>query len=420
VLDLGLIHAWGASAYRVEAVASVAVAGASYCLVMTSGLASSTMILEADRVFDGRSIVTPGRVAVADGVITAVGDLVEGVPDERLDGQTLLPGLVDCHQHLVFDGDGTFEEQVGRLDDDGLRERARVNARHALEGGVTTLRDLGDRGFVTLGLRDDSSLPTILVSGPPLTVVQGHCWYLGGECEDGDALLAGVRERHERGCDVVKIMATGGAGTPTFPSWVSQFAPDDLSRAVAEAHRLGLPVAAHCHGEDGIAEAVDAGVDTIEHCSFMNSALEPDPDAELLARLAASGIVLSATIGACPSGPPPPPVIAELAPKIRRIHAKLRELGVQIVVGTDAGITPAKPHDVARYAISALIEMGMTPTEALHAMTEAGADAIDRPDKGRIAVGAAADLIAVRGDPTQDPDAMATVARVWKGGATII
>ena len=171
-----------------------------------------------------------------------------------------------------------MEEQVGRCDDDGLRARARANARLALEGGVTTLRDLGDRGYVTLDLRDDPDLPTILASGPPLTIVQGHCWYLGGECADGDALVAGVRERHERGCDVIKIMATGGAGTPTVPGWVSQFAPDDLRRAVAEAHRLRMPVAAHCHGDDGIAQAVDAGVDTIEHCTFINPELDPDPD----------------------------------------------------------------------------------------------------------------------------------------------
>jgi imidazolonepropionase-like amidohydrolase len=392
---------------------------ASYCRLMRS-TSSPSMVLEADRLFDGHSSVTPGRVAVSDGVISAVGDLVEGEPDERLVGHTLLPGLVDCHQHLVFDGDGTFEEQVGRCDDDELRERARTNARLALEGGVTTLRDLGDRGYVTLDLRDDPELPTILASGPPLTIVQGHCWYLGGECADGDALVAGVRERHERGCDVVKIMATGGAGTPTVPGWVSQFAPDDLRRAVAEAHGLGLPVAAHCHGEDGIAQAVDAGVDTIEHCTFINPELNPDPDPALLERLAASGIELSATIGECPAAPPPPPVIAEVRPKIRRVHARLREMGVQIVVGTDAGISPAKPHDVARYAISALTDMGMSPVEALHAMTAAGADAIDRPDKGRIAVGAAADLIAVPGDPTEDPTAMATISRVWRAGRPIL
>jgi imidazolonepropionase-like amidohydrolase len=179
-------------------------------------------------------------------------------------------------------------------------------------------------------------------------------------------------------------------------------------------------VAAHCHGEDGIAQAVDAGVDTIEHCTFINPELDPDPDPTLLERLARSGIELSATIGDCPAGPPPPPIIAELRPKVRRVHAKLRDMGIQIVVGADAGISLAKPHDVARSAIYALIDLGMTPIEALHAMTEAGADAIDRPNKGRIAVGAAADLIAVRGDPTGEPDAMASIVRVWKAGRPIV
>lgn len=378
------------------------------------------IVLEADRLFDGDRIVTPGRVAIVDGSVVAVGADVVGEPDRRLAGHTLLPGFVDCHQHLVFDGDGTFEEQVGRCDDDGLRERARANAMLALAGGVTTLRDLGDRGFVTLDLRGDPDLPTILAAGPPLTIVQGHCWYLGGECADGAALLAGVRERHERGCDVVKIMATGGAGTPTVPGWVSQFELDDLRRAVDEAHRLGLPVAAHCHGEDGIGRAVDAGVDTIEHCTFMSADLDPDPDPALLERLAASGIVLSATIGECPAGPPPPPMIARILPKVREIHARLRELGVRIVVGTDAGITAAKPHDVARYAMSALLDLGMTPIAALHAMTAGGGAAIGRPDAGRIAPGLPADLVAVPGDPTIDPGAVLTIAGVWKTGRRVV
>jgi imidazolonepropionase-like amidohydrolase len=184
-------------------------------------VSGSRVVVEADRLFDGRGFVEPARVAMEDGRIQAVGATVADPPTEVLRGMTLLPGFVDCHQHLVFDGEGTLEEQVARCSDDELVERARKNARLALEGGVTTLRDLGDRNFVTLGLRNDPSLPTILCSGPPITLPQGHCWYLNGECADRRSLIAAINERAARGCDVVKIMATGGNLTPAMPAWKS-------------------------------------------------------------------------------------------------------------------------------------------------------------------------------------------------------
>ncbi len=384
-----------------------------------SPVGSLRAVVEARRLFDGRSFVEPARVVIQAGLVEAVGADVTEPTTVDLGDVTLLPGLVDCHQHLVFDGVGTFEEQVSGRTDEELGARARMLARRALEGGVTTLRDLGDRNFVTLGLRGDSDLPTILCAGPPITAVQGHCWFLGGECADRDALLAAVRERAERGCDVVKVMATGGVGSPTTPAWRSQFSAEDLRVIVEEAHRLGLPVAAHCHGEQGISDSIDAGVDTIEHFTFLNEALDPKPDPKLLERLARSGIALSATFGECSDGPPPPPMIVALRPAVQAAQAVVRQLGGKIVVGTDAGITTAKPHDVAPHAIHDLISIGMSPVEALAAMTSGGADALGLPGKGRLTPGADADMIAVDGDPRSDPAAVARIARVWRAGVLV-
>ncbi len=377
------------------------------------------VVVEGRWLFDGHRFVEPPRVSFIGGRIEAVAADVTGPTTSHLGDVTLMPGLVDCHQHLVFDGVGTLEEQVSGRTDDELRERARAQARRALVGGVTTLRDLGDRNFVTLGLRGDIDLPTILCSGPPITTVQGHCWYLGGECEDRDAVIAAVRERAERGCDVVKVMATGGVGTPTMPPWRSQFDLDGLRAVVEESHRLGLPVAAHCHGEQGISDSVEAGVDTIEHCTFMHELHDPNPDRELLERLARSGIALSATFGRCPDAPPPPPMLVAGMPFVQAAHRAIRELGGKIVVGTDAGINPGKPHDVAPHAIHNLMIIGMTPVEALAAMTSGGADALGLPAKGRLVADADADMIAVDGDPRADPDAVTRIRQVWKAGESV-
>jgi imidazolonepropionase-like amidohydrolase len=330
----------------------------------------------------------------------------------------VLPGFVDCHQHLCFDGAGTLDEQVSSVDDEELTVRARASARTALLGGVTTLRDLGDRSFVTLGLRGDSDLPTILAAGPPITQPLGHCWYLGGECAGADELLAAVRERAERGCDVVKMMVTGGAMTPTFPLWKAQFAEEDVRLVVDEAHRLGLPVAAHAHGVEGIRIAVDVGVDTIEHCTFMTEEMVSAAPPELLDDLAASGTAVSATLGRLP-GAKYPPVWDEASRRAREADGYVHRAGGSVVVGSDAGINVWKPHDVMPYAYAPLVEMGMTVVEALRAMTAGGADAIGAAGKGRLAAGMDADLVAVRGDPAADPEAITRIERVWRAGTSV-
>lgn len=375
--------------------------------------------LRAARLFDGFDFVDDPVVLVDGTTVVSVGQLVpDGVDITDLGDRTLLPGLVDCHQHLVFDGRGTLEEQVGGKTDEELTERARSNARRALLGGVTTLRDLGDRGFVTLGLRDDPDLPTICSAGPPITPPGGHCWYLGGEAEGSDQLRDAVAERIERGCDVVKIMVTGGAMTPSFPLWMSQFSEADVRLVIDAAHEAGLPVAAHCHGVDGIAMAVECGVDTIEHCTFFTDAMESAPPPELLDTLAASDVALSATWGNNRE-PRYPDHWQRAVPVVQDALGRVHAQGGVVVVGTDAGIHGLKPHDVLPFALPTLLDAGMTIEQALRAITSSAADACRRPERGRLVAGLPADMVAVDGDPTIEPEALTRIHSVWKDGSLV-
>lgn len=373
--------------------------------------------LRAARVFNGERLVDRPVVLVAGDTITAVGVTPpESVPVLDLGDVTLLPGLIDCHQHLCFDGNGSLEEQVAGVDDDTLTERARRAARTALAGGVTTLRDLGDRSFVTLPLRDDPSLPTILAAGPPLTRVGGHCWYLGGGCTGVDELTRAVRERVERGCDVIKVMATGGGLTPTFPMWEAQFSAAEIRALVDESHRLGRPVAAHCHGLAGIEQALDAGADSIEHCTFMTASGRCEPVDSLLDRLAACDVAVSATVGRL-TNVPLPPMIANNVDAIVEARRQLHARGATLVAGSDAGIDPSKPHDVLPNALSDFVRCGMTAIEGLSALTTVGAKVCGVADrKGTLAAGFDADLVAVAGDPLSDPRALTAIVRVWRAG----
>lgn len=371
-------------------------------------------------LFDGERFADRPTILIDGDSIVAVGEPIpETTEVVDLSGSTVLPGFVDCHQHLCFDGVGTLDEQVSPVDDATLAERARASARTALLGGVTTLRDLGDRSFVTLGLRDDPELPTILAAGPPITAPLGHCWYLGGECQGSDELLAALRARAERDCDVVKIMVTGGAMTPTFPLWKAQFTEDEVRLVVDEAHRSGLPVAAHAHGVEGIRIAVDVGVDTIEHCSFMTETMESVPPTELLDDLAESDTAMSATLGRLP-GAKYPPVWVEAGIRIREAIGHIHRRGGAVVVGSDAGINVWKPHDVMPHALAPLLEAEMTPIEALRAMTAGGADAIGAVGKGRLVPGADADLVVVGGDLTSDPTTITDIERVWLAGTPVV
>ncbi|GAB2574291.1 amidohydrolase family protein [Kribbella endophytica] len=281
-------------------------------------------------------------------------------------------------------------------------------ARTTLYAGVTTVRDLGDRDYSALQLAEHLEThqgPHILAAGPPITTVGGHCYFLGGEAEGPQALVAAVRERHARGCAVVKVMASGGNMTPGSAPDQSQYDVQDLRVVVAEAHRLGLPVAAHAHGIAAIRDALEAGVDSIEHVTFWAADADDAPDEELLKALSNSSTAVSLTVGddfTVASFDPPAAILRRFA-TIKQAYAALVDHGAEVVIGSDAGVAPHKHHGVLPHGVIQLAELGADPVSALRAVTSAAARVVGLGDrKGRVAEGWDADLLVLPGQELSD------------------
>jgi imidazolonepropionase-like amidohydrolase len=207
-------------------------------------------------------------------------------------------------------------------------------------------------------------MPTIVAAGPPITTPGGHCHYLGGEESGVAEVRAAVREHAERGVDVIKIMASGGNLAPGTRPELPQRGLDEPRAAVEEAHRHSLPITAHAHGTQAVADAVEAGVDGLEHVSFMTAdGVDPAPD-DIVDRRIALGL----TLGMVPGAAPPPGMVARI-PGLIATLARCSHSGAPITAGTDAGIGPIKPPDVLRWAIALLVQLGLPPVEALRTAT---------------------------------------------------
>jgi imidazolonepropionase-like amidohydrolase len=395
------------------------------------------LVLKAARLFDGRgdTVVSPGIVVVRGGRIAAVGPgvpLPAGAEVIDLGDATLLPGFIDVHTHLQSEATGDwYRDQV----DSALRiateqaHDARVYALRTLEAGFTTVRDLGSTEFVSLGLRN--AIDKGVVEGPRMQVSIGQIGARGGHadydpfvpgrlvgatvregiCAGPDECRDAVRWQVKYGADVIKFMASGGVLSLGDSVDAPQLTLAEMSAIVDEAHRLGKKAAAHCHGDAAAKVAVAAGVDSIEHGTF----LKPDT----LAQMKKAGTYLSATLMTgtqhLDNFPEAIRAKAALADKSQeRMFRDAVKSGVRIACGTDSGVTP---HGRNATEMVRMVGFGLAPAAALRACTATDAQLIGRGhDLGTLESGKIADVIAVQGNPLADIHAVEHVSFVMKEG----
>jgi len=388
-----------------------------------------------------------------DGRIRAAGPADEArIPEgtSTLDGSglTLLPGLIDGHAHLAWDKTlysslsvPEYQARVRTRDPERELVRAAHHAQLALAAGVTTVRDCGADDFLVLALRDavragEFAGPRILASGRPITTTAGHV-YSGWGVDSAAEMRKAVRTLAVRGVDFVKLIVSGGTTTPGTNITRAQYTLEEVRAAAEEAHRLGLTVAAHAISTDSILLAAEAGVDTIEHCSWIGA----DPrttvtDEAAVDHMLANGVRVDHAIiprpyqfpGECPGAPN-----AEEQWWLRMLEVRwpflhhMRERGVPVFLGTDAafGPWPGTPYwpgfeDMARALEVMVRQAGFTPREALAMATSDAARALGlEAEIGTLQPGRRADLILVSGDPARDIRALRRVEMVFRDGRLV-
>jgi len=386
------------------------------------------LVLTGATLIDGTGAapVSGRAVVVRDGRIHAVVAERDAPSGQtlRLDGLTLLPGLINCHVHLCFGGEADPGTAMVKEAFAATVIKATMRARETVEAGVTTVRDLGGRDYAELSVRDAVRSgtipgPRVLCAGKGICITGGHGWQLIGREADGpDEVRKAVREQLRAGADVIKIFATGGVMTPGVEPNSAQLTLDEVRAAIEEARKAGRRTAAHAMGSDGIANCLDGGITTIEHGVFLTEAL--------CERMVRDGVFLVPTLiapaaiaaGGLAAGIPEYAVRKSLAVADRHLEGFRMALraGVMIAAGADSG-TPCNPHGTLVPELALMVKGGMTPAAAVHAATAVAARALGlEHETGRIAPGLAADLLAVDGNPAERIEALDEVRFVMAQG----
>ena len=384
-----------------------------------------------------RGAVDPRRsVLLEDGRIRGVLEPAANLPGEILEGEGryLCPGLIDGHVHFFLDASPSPGTHFIENSEQAKMEVARENARLAIGAGITTVRDCGSPACLMFEFQKEVEQgrcpgPHILSCGSPLMRPGGHCHFFGGEVATVEEVRRRIDEQLHRGAGFVKLMASGGGLTPgTDPSEADL--PLELICAAAEAaHANGVHVAAHCHATESIRRAIGAGVDTIEHVSFVEPPGQYRYDEEISCHIRDRGIVVSPTvIGALRTAQRVRQSGRSLNPKdlgaIGRLEGRLtntghfHQLGMRIVGGTDCGVTDT-PFDSLVDELLAYTRAGMSNTEALRTVTCDSAAFLRLARVGEVKPAYRADLILLDENPLEDLNALRYPLLVFKEGGVI-
>jgi imidazolonepropionase-like amidohydrolase len=364
----------------------------------------------------GRAPIANATVGIENGRIAWVredGSVPSGETPIDAREYPVLPGVIDAQAHLGVD---TGDERAQSLEPDAWTTiKATYNARCCLASGITTLRDVGEKNHLDLLWRDALEQgmmtgPRILVSGKFITITGGHAWYFGTEVDSVDDIKRAVRNEAKEGVDLIKVMVTGGAGTKGTEPMTPALTEEEIRAAVVEASRLSLPVAVHAYGGAAARAAIEAGVHSVEHGSFLTR--------EELDLMAEKGIFLVVTYGViqfAAASPDVPDFMREKCKQIIEAYMDtLREAkssGVRVAVGTDGY------HAHLLDEVKALREAGYSTMEAIQAATAGGAAVCQlEREVGTIEPGKVADLIAVAGNPLEDLNALGQVRLVMHNG----
>jgi imidazolonepropionase-like amidohydrolase len=370
---------------------------------------------DAAVLVDGERIAWLGPAARAPGI--GDGRVVDGR------GHSLLPGMINCHAHLCNDGAADLFAQVVNDSVPIATIRAVLNAKLALEAGVTTIRDCGAASQIALEIARavDQGLivgPRVRAAGRVVTMTGGHGHFIGREADGPDEVRKAVRAEIKGGAHFIKVMATGGVLTPGVDPSQTTFQPEELQAAVEEAHKAGRPIASHAIGNRGIKNALRAGIDSIEHGFYLDDEavnLALQNDAYMVPTLiAVDQIVNNGADGGIPDW-----VVRKAESEAghhRESFAMAVRSGMRIAAGTDAG-TPFNPHGDLGLELAKMVEFGLSEMAAVVAATSAAARLL-RIDHlvGSVQVGRQADLLLVEGDPLTDITAMRRPALVMKAG----
>ncbi|MDR0183949.1 metal-dependent hydrolase family protein [Lysobacter arvi] len=424
---------------------SVALSIAASAPAQAPTAASATpppVVLRAAHLFDGRSgrLVSPGVVVVQGDRIAAVGDAAvpSGAKVIDLGNATLLPGFIDAHTHIASNHDDDwaqgFYENMLRFPVEQSFHAAR-NAKLTLEAGFTTVREVGAPDFVDVALRNAirdglAEGPRMLVAGHAIGSTGGHCDAapfppervvpLGprdGVCNGAEQCRLATREQMKYGADVIKICASGGVLSEADPVDVPQLTPDELRAIVTEAHTWGRKVAAHSHGDVAARLAVEAGVDSIEHGSFLT--------ASTLQLMKRNGTYLVPTrmtqVWVVDKADTYPPQIGAKARAAGAAHQTMFKealrVGVPIALGTDAAVYP---HGLNAQEFGDMVDLGMTPAAALLTSSQGSAKLLGiENDTGTLEAGKFADIVAVPGNVLEDIRATQKPLLVMKQGTVV-